>query len=128
MGEHAEVAVDGVGWVEVVGGRARGAEGGGDLAGDDAALADAGDDDAALVGYAAEDEVGGGVEGSEHGAFEAKGQRVEGGGFNANEICGMDGIGRDGDFLGHGCRTMSMLAERLAILSVHHGFTSKLEW
>jgi hypothetical protein len=115
-GEHSEIAVDGVGRVQVVSWCAGGAEGGRDLAGDDAALADAGDDDAVLAGDTAEDEVGGGVEGGEHWAFKAEGEGVEGGGFDADEVGGLDGFGRDGGFVGHDCLAMSMLAERFVVL------------
>src|SRR5690606_3283264 len=53
-GQHAQVAVDGLGRVHEEGRRAGGCQRGGDLAGDVAGLADAGDDDAA---GAVEDQV-----------------------------------------------------------------------
>jgi len=84
-GDHAHVAVDGFGGVEEVSGRAGGAKGRGDLAGDDAAFADAGEDDAAIAPGGFEELVDGLSEGSEHGAVEAKGQLVESGGLDAYE-------------------------------------------
>ena len=87
-GDHAEVAVDGFGGVEEVGGSAGGAEGGGDLAGDDADFADAGEDDAAAVADAVEEEIDGRGEGGEHGGVEAEGEVEEGGGLDADEVGG----------------------------------------
>ena len=55
--QHAQVAVDGFGGVQKQGRRAGGAERGGDLLGDDAALAHAGDDDAAVALAAAKDQA-----------------------------------------------------------------------
>ena len=60
--------MDSVGWVEIVGGGSGGAEGGGDLAGDDAALADAGDDDAILRDGGSKEEIDGLGEGGEQNA------------------------------------------------------------
>lgn len=113
--------MDGVGWVKVVGGCSGGAEGGGDLAGDDAALADAGDDDAVLRNGGSEDEIDGLREGREHGAVETLGEVVEGGGFDAYEVGGEERICRNGGVVGHECSAMSMLAERLGVLD-------RLEW
>ena len=85
-GEHAEVAVNGFGSVEEVGWCTCGAEGGGDLAGDDAALADAGDDDATVGGRGLEEMVDCLREWDEHGGVEAEGKFVEGGGLDADEL------------------------------------------
>ena len=103
--------MEGVGGVEVVCGGACGAEGRGDLASDDAALAYAGDDDAVLSDGGPQEEIDGLGEGREHGAVEAEGQVGEGGGFDADEVGGEERICRVGGCVGHGCRTMSMLAE-----------------
>jgi len=87
-GEAADVAVDGFAGVEKKGGRAGGAEGRGDFLGDNAALAHAGDDDAPAFVAALENEVNGAGEVGGHRAFEAAGERFEGGGFNADELGG----------------------------------------
>ncbi len=89
-GKHAEIAVYGFGSVEEVSGCAGGAKGGGDLAGDDAAFADAGDDDAFGVGL--EEEFDGGGEGSREGAVEAVGELVERRGFDAHELGGAEWV------------------------------------
>ncbi len=70
--QHAQVAVDGFGGMQKKGRRAGGAECGGDLLGDDAALAHAGDHDAAIFLAAAEDQLDGAGEGFGHGAFKAR--------------------------------------------------------
>lgn len=71
--EHAHVAVDGLGGVEEVRWSASGAEGRGDLAGDDAAFADASDDDAALGCRCSDELIDGLGERCEHGGVEAEG-------------------------------------------------------
>ena len=73
-GEHAEVAVDGLGCVQEVGGRAGGAQRGGDLACDDTALADAGNNDAAAAIGGLKKQIGRLREGCEHGGIEANGE------------------------------------------------------
>ncbi len=98
-GDHAEVAVEGFGGVEEEGGGAGGAEGGGDLAGDDAGLADAGEGDAA-AGLERGAEVEGAVECGAGGAVEAVGEVVQGGGFDADVVGGVNGV------VGHGSETM----------------------
>ena len=85
-GEHAEVAVEGFGGMEEVGGGSGGAEGGGDLAGDDAAFADAGEEDAVMCFRGGDEEVDGLGEGFCGGAIEAIGEIVEGGGFEADDL------------------------------------------
>ncbi len=100
-GEHAEIAVDGFGWVEEVGGRAGGTQGGGDLAGDDAAFADAGEDDAGLLLCGLEQEVDGRGEWSEHGAVEAERELDQCGGFDADEVGGALGVRRAKCLFGH---------------------------
>ncbi len=71
LGEHAEVAVDGFRRVKKDRGAAGGAECGGNLLCDDAALAHSGDDDAAARLTALENEGDGAFKGRGHGAFEA---------------------------------------------------------
>ena len=85
-GEHAEITVDGFGRVKEVGRRACGAQGGGDFAGDDAALADAGEDDATLRGCGLKEMVRRLGEWDEHGGVEAEGKFVQGGGLDADEV------------------------------------------
>ncbi len=114
---HAEVAVDGFGGMKEVGRGAGGAEGGGDLAGDDAGLADAGEEDALRSG-GGEEYVHGRGEGREHGGVETEGEVEERGGFDADEVGGLDGgLGFAGHFAGrfagHGVRAMMMLAEEM---------------
>lgn len=101
-GDHAHVAVDGLRGVEEVCGGTGGAEGGGDLAGDKTAFADAGDDDAVAVGGGCDEAVGGLGEGREQGIVEAMGQLVEGNGFDVDESGGPEGIvGRFGSLARH---------------------------
>jgi hypothetical protein len=83
--EHAQVAVDGFGGVQKEGGRACGAERGGDLLGNDAALAHAGDHDAAVILAAVKDQLDGAAEGFGHGAFKALGEGFESGCFGADQ-------------------------------------------
>ena len=83
--EHAHVAVDGFRGMEEVRWSAGRTEGCGDLAGDDAALADAGDDDAALACRCCDELIDRLGEGREHGGVEAEGELVEGGGLDAHE-------------------------------------------
>ena len=80
--------MDGVGWMKVVCGSSGRAERGGDLAGDDAALADAGDDDAALAGERVEEEIDCLTEGREHRAVETERELEEGAGLDTNELGG----------------------------------------
>jgi len=63
-----------------------GAEGGCDLARDDAAFADAGDDDATVAGDGLEQVVDGLSKGGEHRCVETGGELVEGGGLGADEL------------------------------------------
>ena len=67
-------------------GTAGGAERGGDLLGDDAALAHAGDDDAAAGQSAVEDAGHGALEVGSHGAFKARGQRQQRIGLDADQL------------------------------------------
>src|SRR5580704_8918159 len=90
-GEHAQIAVDGFGGMEKKRGRAGGGERGGDLLRDDAALAHAGDDDAAARLTAAKHQFDGGGEGRGHGAFEPRGEREETLRLGADEACGRGG-------------------------------------
>ena len=90
--EDAEVAVDGFGGVQKQGRRARGTEGGGDFLGDDAALAHAGDDHAAVRFAAADDQVDGAVEAGLHRAFETAGEGFEGGCFGAHQGRGLQAV------------------------------------
>ena len=66
--------MNGFGGMQEEGRRAGGAEGGGDLLGDDAALAHAGDDDAAAGIAALHDQLDGAFKVGSHGAFEARGE------------------------------------------------------
>ena len=111
MGEHAEIAVEGVGGVEVVGGGSGGAEGGGDFTGDDAALADAGHDDAIARGGGLKEEFDCALEGSEHGAVEAAREFFKSRGLDADEFGWTRGIWRVDWQLGHEIRVFPMLAE-----------------
>ena len=81
--DHAEVAMDGVDRVHEQGGSSNRTQGGGDFAGDDAALAHAGDDDAALAG---EHEIDGALEGRGHGAADAIRQSAQGLRLNADDV------------------------------------------
>ena len=90
-GEDAEVAVEGFGGVEELGGGAGGDEGGGDFAGDEAAFADSGEDDA-VVGLGGGDDAGVQAR-SKASAWgrrrdRARGEGFEGGGFDADELGG----------------------------------------
>ena len=67
--------------------RTCGAECGGDLLGNDAALAHTGDHDAAVFLTAAKDQLEGVAEGFGHGAFKALGEGFESGCFRADQ-CG----------------------------------------
>ena len=71
---------------------AGGAKRGRDLARNDAALADAGDDDAARAFGELKQQIGRLREGREHRVVETRGQLVESGGFDANELRGAQGI------------------------------------
>ena len=85
-GEHAEIAVNGFGGMQEQRGAARGAERGGDLLRDDAALAHPGDDDAAASLAALEDAIDGAVEVRGHRAFEAVGKGQQGASLDANQL------------------------------------------
>ncbi len=90
-GEHAQIAMDGFGGMEEERGRAGGGERSGDLLRDDAALAHAGDDDAASRLTAAKDQLDSSGEGRGHGAFEPRGEREEALRLGADEVCGRGG-------------------------------------
>jgi len=77
--------VDGFSGVKEERGGAGRAESRGDLLSDDAALAHAGDDDAATIVTAAEDERDGSGEVGGHGTFKARGEDFERGGLGADE-------------------------------------------
>ena len=81
-----QVAVQGLNRMQEGGGRACGVERGGHLAGDDAGLADAGDDDVAAVGGAGSKQRQGLLKRWLHGGIEALGELGEGLGFNADEL------------------------------------------
>ena len=66
--DHSQIAVEGLDRMQVKGGGSGGTQGGGDFAGDETALAHAGDDDASGT---AEHEVNGALEGWGHGARDA---------------------------------------------------------
>jgi hypothetical protein len=83
--DHAEVSVDGFGGVEEVCGGSGGAEGGGDLVGDDAGFADSGEEDV-LHALGCEEMADGLSEGGEHGGVEAESEVNEGRGFDADEV------------------------------------------
>ncbi|WP_433983352.1 hypothetical protein [Tunturiibacter empetritectus] len=76
------------GSVEEVRRRAGGAKSGGDLARDDAALADAGDDDAGLIRSGLKEMIDGLGERREHRGVEAEGELVESGCLDADELGG----------------------------------------
>ena len=78
--------MDSFGGVKEVGWRARGAQGSRDFAGDDAALAYAGDDDAMLSCCGLKEMVRRLGERGEHGGVEAEGELVESGGLDADEL------------------------------------------
>jgi len=87
-GEHAEVAVEGFDGMEEAGGGSGGVHGGGDFAGDDAGFSDAGEGDAMAAGSGLREQREGGVERRFHLAFEAVGETLERGGFDADEVGG----------------------------------------
>lgn len=87
VGQHSEVTVERIGGVEVVRGGSGGAEGRGDFAGDDAALTDAGDDDAIAGCGGLQEEIDCLDEARLHGAVEAAGELFKGCSFDAYE-CG----------------------------------------
>ena len=88
MVEQAEVAVKGFGWVqELCGGSGR-EEGCGDLAGDEAALADAGEDYAMAALGSCSEQFGNLLEYLGLRAFEALGKLFECLGLDADEVSG----------------------------------------
>ena len=97
VGEHSQVAVQGFYGVEEAGRGAGREEGGGDLAGDDAGFANAGDGDSMSRCCGVGDEGESVVHGGPHFAVEAVSQAVECLGFHADELRGAGGrIGRIG--------------------------------
>jgi hypothetical protein len=99
-GDHAEVAMQRLGRVKEVRGRAGGAQGRGDLARDEAGLADAEEDELVAGGARLEDELGGAGEGLAHGAVEADGEFKQGAGLDADEVGRARGLG---GWHRHGC-------------------------
>lgn len=92
--------MNGLGGVEKVCNGAGGAKGGGYLAGDDAALTDASEDD--LTGrYGGQKEVDGQGEGFEERGVEAVGELVECCGFDADETGGAERAGRRSGWVCH---------------------------
>ena len=89
-GEHAEVAVEGLGGVEEVGGGSGGAEGGGDLPRDQATFADAGEEERTAGSDGAFEEVEGRGEGLMEVGVETVSEGGEGGGFSGDDFCGGD--------------------------------------
>ena len=94
--------MDGLGGVEEVRWSAGGAKGRGDLAGDDATFADAGDDDAALGCRCCDEMIDGLGEGCEHGGVEAEGEFLESGGLDAHEGRRAKVVGQRWGLVGHG--------------------------
>jgi hypothetical protein len=87
-----------------------GEQGGGDLAGDEAAFADAGEDDAVAGLGGGGEEGGNALEGVALGAFEALGEVFESGGFDADEL-GWGAVGGGLWRVGHSAIDRRMLAD-----------------
>ena len=102
--------MEGLGGVKEVGGRAGRAQGGGDLAGDEAALADAGEHDAPAVIDGLIDEVDGSIQRGTHRTVEAVGEGGEGGRLDAHQIGCRDGGSRGGGW-GEARTSRLMLAD-----------------
>src|SRR4029077_1270573 len=81
--DHAEVAVHGVDGVHEKRGRSDGAERGGDLARDEAALPQAGNAHAATTAVY---QLEGAIEGGGHGSGDTVGQGTQGLGFDADHV------------------------------------------
>ena len=94
--ENAEVAVESFSGMQEVGRGSGGAEGGCDLAGDEAGFADSGDDGAMACTDGPGEELGDVVEGPAHRAIEALSEQFERGGFNADELGGVGNVVRHG--------------------------------
>jgi hypothetical protein len=106
-GEDAEVAVKGFSGMQKVRGRTSGAEGGGNLTGDETGLADSSDDGAMTGADGFGEEFGDAVEGFAERAIETLGEEFERSGFDADEFSGVRNVVRH--------RTEKMVAVRQRI-------------